>query len=344
LRGVAKIKVCFIKMIEKRENTEKKNCPICGSKKIIKKGVRKNKLKELAVFFCKDCQKKFTDSKFRFKTYNISQIVKALSFYNKGFTIKETSEKLDIPSSTISNWIVEHKSSFEMLGYATEIRKFKKNSKIIQTHKYEHGIIYLYQQHNFKILNLTTAPFKGLFDYLKLVSTGRINKDIFLSCTSRASDIKINIEDIKVKRFQNISCELAKMALELAKNNRSRHWAVEKTLLENDAATIAVEIPVYINAKKTNMPFLKNKAKDDQYIIGHIDILQIKNNEIIILDYKPDAAKVKPIGQLFVYACCLSRLTGLHFSRIKLAWFDENDYFEVETMDVYKKVMKIFAH
>ena len=51
----------------------------------------------------------------------------------------------------------------------------------------------------------------------------------------------------------------------------------------------------------------------------------------------------KPLGQLFVYACCLSRLTGIHFAKIKLAWFDEKDYFETDTMDVYKNVMKSFT-
>ena len=64
---------------------------------------------------------------------------------------------------------------------------------------------------------------------------------------------------------------------------------------------------------------------------------------IIILDYKPGAAKEKPLGQLFVYACCLSRLTGIHFAKIKLAWFDEKDYFETDTMHVYKNVMKTFT-
>ena len=74
-------------------------------------------------------------------------------------------------------------------------------------------------------------------------------------------------------------------------------------------------------------------------IVGFVDK---KNDCVYILDYKPNAQKEKPLGQLFVYACCLSRLAGIHFAKIKLGWFDESDYFETDAMDIYKNVMKIF--
>ncbi len=141
-------------MSENKENIEKKICPYCGSKKLIKKGIRKNKLKEVQVYSCKDCSKKFSDSNFINKTYSIAQIVKTLPYYNKGLTIKEVSDKTNIPSSTIANWIVEYKQTFNLLEFATQIRKFKTINKIIETHKYDHGIIYLYQHHKFKLENI----------------------------------------------------------------------------------------------------------------------------------------------------------------------------------------------
>jgi len=127
-------------MTEKKENIEKKTCPNCGSKNLIKKGIRKNKLKEVRVYFCKDCLKKFSDSNFINKTYSISQIVKALTYYNKGLTIKEVSEKRSIPTSTIANWIIEFRDVFTMIQFASKIRKFKAQYKIIETHKYDHGV------------------------------------------------------------------------------------------------------------------------------------------------------------------------------------------------------------
>jgi len=132
------------------------------------------------------------------------------------------------------------------------------------------------------------------------------------------------------------------IALELVNDNRERHDAVEKIMLENDTSTIATEVPVYLQLSKSTIPWLSNIKSANDYITGHIDILQYRNGKLYILDYKPGADKEKPIGQLFVYACCLSKATNIPFTKIKLAWFDENVYYETGAMDVYKEVMKNF--
>jgi len=75
-------------------------------------------------------------------------------------------------------------------------------------------------------------------------------------------------------------------------------------------------------------------------ITGHIDILQIRNGQIHILDYKPDAEKERPIEQLTLYAMALSRLTGLRLFEFKCAWFDEKDYFEFYPLHVLHKPRK----
>lgn len=72
-------------------------------------------------------------------------------------------------------------------------------------------------------------------------------------------------------------------------------------------------------------------------ITGHIDLIQIRNGLIHILDYKPNAAKEKPIEQLTLYAMALSRLTGLRMYCFKCAWFDEKDYFEFFPLHVVYK-------
>jgi transposase-like protein len=330
-------------MPEKLENIEKKTCPSCGSKKLIKKGIRKNKLKEVQLYFCKDCARKFTDDNFKNRTYSIPQIIKAITFHNKGFTISDCSDKTNIPTSTISNWISEYKEIFGLSSFAGTIRKFKLENKIIETHKYDHGVIYLYQHHKFKLEKNVKQKFKGLYEYLNLVKCGKIERKVFSESNKRASGVKLNIlDDLNVIRKQNSICTIAKMAVEIASENRKRHWFVEKTMLDNDISTVATEIPVYLDTKRTNMPFLKSLADKDGYITGHIDVLQVYENNVYILDYKPNAQKEKPLGQLFVYACCLSRLSGVHFAKIKLAWFDENDYFETDAMDLYKNVMKTF--
>ena len=75
-------------------------------------------------------------------------------------------------------------------------------------------------------------------------------------------------------------------------------------------------------------------------ITGHIDVLQIRNGQIHILDYKPGAEKERPIEQLTLYAMALSRLTGLRLFEFKCAWFDEEDYFEFYPLHVLHKPRK----
>jgi len=74
-------------------------------------------------------------------------------------------------------------------------------------------------------------------------------------------------------------------------------------------------------------------------LTGHIDIVQVRNGQIHLLDYKPKAKKEKPIEQLTWYALDLSRLTGLRLYEFKCAWFDETDYFEFYPLHVVKKIM-----
>jgi len=75
-------------------------------------------------------------------------------------------------------------------------------------------------------------------------------------------------------------------------------------------------------------------------ITGHIDIIQIRNGQIHLLDYKPNAQKERPIEQLTLYAMALSRLTGLRMFEFKCAWFDERDYFEFYPLHVIYKPKK----
>ena len=59
------------------------------------------------------------------------------------------------------------------------------------------------------------------------------------------------------------------------------------------------------------------------------------------MDYKPSAAKERPVDQLTIYALALSRLTGLRLYNMKCAWFDDKNYYEFFPLHVvYKKKQK----
>lgn len=328
-------------MAEDKSGNELSNCPFCGSDKLIKKGKRINKNKEVQLFLCRECKKRFTAGKFKNKTYGISTIIKAFSFYNHGFTIDSVSEKMKIPHSTISNWQKEYRELFNLSRFYREIQNFRKENTIIERYKYVHQLVYLYQQHSFKIEKFIRDKEKGLYEYLHKIRKGDIDSSIFSESSIRASKMNLNImHALNIKKANNNACKFAMFAMELVTDNRERHSIVEKIMLENDTSTIATEVPVFLQLSKSTIPWLRNIKSANDYITGHIDLLQYRNGKLYILDFKPVAVKEKPIGQLFVYACCLSKATGVPFVNIKLAWFDENVYYETGAMDVYKVVMK----
>ena len=54
----------------------------------------------------------------------------------------------------------------------------------------------------------------------------------------------------------------------------------------------------------------------------------MRNGQVHILDDQPDAAPVKPVEQLMIYALALARRSGLRLYHIRCAGFDDRDDFE----------------
>ena len=111
-------------------------------------------------------------------------------------------------------------------------------------------------------------------------------------------------------------------------------------MLINDTSTIATEVPVYL-AKNDLEFFLRMGFSLPELktpVTGHVDIIQIRNNFIHVLDYKPEAGKEKPISQLTLYSLALSSRLKIPLKKIKAAWFDEKNYYEFYPLKaVYKK-------
>ena len=133
---------------------------------------------------------------------------------------------------------------------------------------------------------------------------------------------KINNENNKINpiKKQNYAVKLAQLALQITEDNRERHNIVENFMLINDTATIATEVPVYLKQNET-------KTKP---LTGHIDILQIRYNKFHILDYKPEPIdKKQTINQLLLYQEALSRRTKIPKHKFKLAFFNDEGYYEI---------------
>jgi transposase-like protein len=91
-------------------------CPSCNSRSIAPKGSRTKKLEKVRLYRCASCGRVFTPGPraIRQKVYPLNEILDALSTYNRGYTLEETSRRLSshyghaIHPATISRWLAEH--------------------------------------------------------------------------------------------------------------------------------------------------------------------------------------------------------------------------------------------
>ena len=98
-------------------------------------------------------------------------------------------------------------------------------------------------------------------------------------------------------------------------------------MLENDATTIAVEVPVWINAAEArSLPFA---TLENECLSGHIDVVSVEDQKIVIWDYKPRAAAERFAAvQVALYAFMLSVRTGLPLDLFRCGYFDRSDCFQ----------------
>ena len=331
-------------------------CSSCSSKNIRKHSIQRNKQQIIQRYFCKNCQKTFTlKQELKGKSYSTNIIINAISYYNLGHTqsqiqkIISKKHKVSIPQKTISNWINEFKTitTFNKLRYKAKKRYLPEN--IIEAHEFLHNNLpYKFQIHNHKINTLTSnnEKFQRLKLYLEKIPNSQFPHHIFKpnhqfqDKLDRSSQTKFKTLNIRPLEKQNLANKLCSLALNLAKTKKQRHQTIQDFMLTNDSVTIAAEIPIYLthddlsyfNARNFNL----NPNDFKTPVTGHIDILQIRNNLIHILDYKPEASKVYPIRQLSIYALALASKTKLPLTSFKCAWFDENNYYEFFPLHVVK--------
>ena len=219
--------------------------------------------------------------------------------------------------------------------------------------------------------------FEPLKDYLDAVSAETPHQYFQEGGRMSEVKTKFSKAQMIVHSKQNYANRLAEFVLQGVSDNKARHERLQMFMVANDSVTVASEVPVYIrkediehmenvlNFKIWDRPVpevelgVEQQGTDSENIgnetatrpaedkvgagvprllTGHIDLLQIRNGQIHILDYKPNAAKEKPIEQLEWYALALSRLTGLRLYEFKCGWFDEKDYFEFYPLHVVKKI------
>ncbi len=345
-------------IIEKPEDNNYRvltECPYCGGK-LVKRGKRKKKYETVQLYYCKHCKKKITPIITKNRTYPLKIIIDSLTLYNKltPLTIipKLIKEKygITITSRIISKWLDEFKQYLPFLRMREFVSKKYKPKDLIEESKLIHQQIYNFKYHRAKlelILNeeFKHFKFKPLKEFLELVSA-ECPHQIFQKTTKRASEYKdkFNLDQVKIIPKTNTATRIANFIIQAVSKNKLRHETLQDFMLFNDSTTVAIEVPILLNSEdirhyKHELNFdVPITLKDDQYITGHIDFIQVRNGSIYILDYKPSAKKVKPIAQLTLYALALSRLTGIRLFHFKCAWFDKDNYFEFFPLHVVYKL------
>jgi len=298
-------------------------CPECKSKNVIKKGKRKTRYKLEQVYYCKTCRKRFVDRYLRHRTYPTRVIYHALNYYNLGFNLDDSSKlmnkkyKVKTSKTTVYSWVKE----FQTICPISTLRgSFLGGSygDVLFAKRFEHeNLDYEFMYHKYKLDVFVRKQFPGLADYITRFEKGC--PDVFFEVGERCSKPSFEAE-AKVRRTNNLACRMAGFAVQAAKDNRERHKLVETFMLINDRATVACEVPVWYWEKSM-----------DTGITGHIDMVQVRNDLVYILDYKPDAAKDKKAPwQLYHYARALSFRTKIPLKSIRCAWFDEESYYEYD--------------
>ena len=344
-------------------------CPACDGRRIIKRGLRKNSLRHLQLYFCKDCGKYFSSlAGLKGVKYPPRVIARALCLYNLGHSQEETvrriasEHRVKVPRRTVSDWISGYRSitTFHRLR-AAAIERFP--AGMLKERRLEHQQVYEYKLHLAKLALMDQAVARDvaakvesyllsifedfpdvLFQEDKTASLDEqpAPQDKSLEPPAAVRSSKSHFEILPLARVekQNLANDLAALGLLLARKTRDRHPSIQDFMLANDSSTVACEIPVYLTAEEIgyykSKGFFVTLPESKKPITGHIDVLQARNGFIHLLDYKPKAREIDPVNQLVVYALAFASRARLPVKVFKCAWFDEKDYFEFFPLQAVK--------
>tara|TARA_Y100000310_G_C20681459_1_gene816207 strand:+ start:1334 stop:2575 length:1242 start_codon:yes stop_codon:yes gene_type:complete len=172
-------------------------CTSCSSKGIVKTGKRKNKNQTLQRYKCNSCNKTFTDTRLKNKTYPAKIILNTISYYNLGYNqnkvLKLISSKFKtkVPQRTISEWLKEYKTICTYNKLRPEAIKQYNPQNIIFSKTFQHIQPYTFKYHKAKLFLLfhnklynnefhnISLFYEPLKNYLEKISTKAFPHHIF---------------------------------------------------------------------------------------------------------------------------------------------------------------------
>jgi len=300
-------------------------CPACNQDNTVKAGKRDTKAGKIQRYYCKSCEKYFSEKKEPYTQYPINVILYTLQQYNKGHSVKEAKKQTgkryqySPPIRTIYSWIDRYEDTMTFLKLRKDYNVDPDN--FTTTHNFQHQQVYPFTYHHLK-LNIHSKNRSELRRYINWIERS-LPRDMFLE-GPRCSSLEID-HDLETEEKDNITPELTQLAFNSQPKNskKSPHNTVEDFFLINDSTTVAIELPVFINPKEFE------EVNLDEPITGHIDLVQIRYDNLYILDYKPNLNKPeRHASQLQLYKKAIKERTSIPEDKTHTAVFNRHNYYE----------------
>jgi hypothetical protein len=149
--------------------------------------------------------------------------------------------------------------------------------------------------------------------------------DHYFNTGPRSSALRFDVNTNQARVDGHEVCKLAELGVGTGRY-KTAHSNVEVYMLENDAHTIAVEVPIWLHPHELEMYLTLFESEEP--LTGHIDILRVEDDLVWIWDYKPNAEKEKYADcQVLFYAIMLSKRTGIPLESFRCGYFDEKTAF-----------------
>jgi hypothetical protein len=193
----------------------------------------------------------------------------------------------------------------------------------IRTHSFDHHPGYY--RYRLALARTTGLPVP-LADYLHALFTDCPNH-LFRRTVFRASRVGRNGLSVRIPLTRLADHDLIGLAGESRRYETmsSRHENVQKFLLDCDPATIACEVPVWMESWE--LEDYPDILRTRDTLTGHIDVVRLETDGLIgVWDYKPRATAERNAHiQVFLYALMLALRTGLPLRAFTCGYFDEED-------------------
>ncbi|GAT34059.1 hypothetical protein TSACC_22482 [Terrimicrobium sacchariphilum] len=202
--------------------------------------------------------------------------------------------------------------------------KEKEQKEGLITISFAHGNFYRFRVDTGKAKS--TAP--ELQDFFQMLRDGDCPNHFFTEPPT-SSGLRLKIKDNITRHRDHQIIGLAN-ACYGAGLYKSAHENLQCYFLQNDPTSIAVEIPIWLDAEEYDG--YEAIFPEGGVLTGHIDLLRCEaDGTIWIWDYKPNAyAERYAAGQIYSYAVMLSVRTGIPLERFRCGYFDESNAFTFE--------------